>query len=71
MAKIINVDFKEKKKEFTWDERNEEFRAKVIDMVDKKMKATLELICAIEDDEEFQKACAIQMANIVYNLRNR
>lgn len=76
MAKIFNVDFKNKRLEYTWEDeaqkKSNEYRQRIIGSIDKSFKESLHYIGALtKGDIKFQKYCAIVLRNIVCNLRSR
>lgn len=71
MGKIIAVDFKDKKKQLTWDD-DIEMRQKVTAQVHADFELVLDKIIYLTDnDREFQEYCARILGGIVGNLKHR
>ena len=71
MGKIINVDFKKKQKEFTWDNQDEH-KKKVLAQLDSDFHNILDkIIYLTDDDREFQEYCARWLGGIMANIRGR
>ena len=76
MAKIMDVDFKNKKLNFTFEEEGEiesdQKKKAICEAVRCHLIDTLNLITVIaEDDDQYHKYCARTFNNIIYNLRGR
>ena len=71
MGKIINVDFKKKKKEFTWDDQVEH-KKKVLAQLNSDFHNILDkIIYLTEYDREFQEYCARCLGGIMANIKGR
>ena len=71
MGKIIAVDFKDKKKQMTWDD-DIEMRQMVTAQVYKDFEHILDKIIYLTDnDREFQEYCARVLGGITANLKHR
>lgn len=71
MAKIINVDFKNKKREFTWDD-DAEMKSKVTRQLNDDFHHVLDKIIYLTDnDTKFQEYCARILGGINANLKSR
>jgi len=71
MGKIIQVDFEEGKKQFTWDDQLEQ-RIQLTQDVNKDMLKLVEKIRMLtHDDAEYQNYIGRVFKGIVLNLRER
>ncbi len=71
MGKILNVNFKKKELEYTWDDETE-FKKKVTAQLDKDFKAILDKIVFLTDnDVTYQRYVAHMLGLIMCNLRGR
>ncbi len=71
MGKIIGVDFKNKTKQFVWDD-DEELRTNSVRKVAMSLQDALENIkLIIGNDPQYQKYCTKTLCDIVLNLQER
>lgn len=69
MARIIEVDFKKKKKVFSFDDEAEA-RIQMLNNLSIDLKKSLDVIVHLSgDNKDFQMHCAKTLAGIVNNLR--
>lgn len=75
MAKIIDVDFKRKKINFTFDNDNieqEKIRRESLRIIEARLLETMDFITIVTpDDIEYQNYCRKVLSGILYNLSHR
>ncbi len=70
MAKILNVDFKRKHLEYTWDETSE--RKRIVETIHEDMQEIMIKVVQIEPyDEEYQREVARLFTSVIFSLRDR
>lgn len=72
MAKIINVDFKKKRIEFTWDEGTKKKNQEKTERLEKVFQAAMsEILELTKGDNKFHSYCSKTLGGIIYNLKER